>query len=365
MSFMTNWITLEVLGNTLQSWTVATLLASVVLLLLIIVKAMGIGKVRALAVKFHVKPADFVLQSLEKTKLAILVLVALFAGSQYLTLEPSLRSTLNSIVTIALLLQAGIWAISFINAWIADYRERQFSKNPAAVTTMGAIGFISKLLIWSFVLLLSLDNLGVNITALVAGMGIGGIAVALALQNILGDLFSSLTIVLDRPFVVGDFLILGEHMGSVEHIGLKTTRIRSLSGEQIIFSNSDLLGSRIRNYGRMYERRVCLTLGVTYDTSLPKLRKIPDIIRNAIESQSETRFDRAHFKAHNSYSLDFEYVYYVLKSDYNIFMDTQQAINFYIHEKFESEGIEFAFPTQTIYVEGNNTTETEKIRKSA
>ncbi len=201
------------------------------------------------------------------------------------------------------------------------------------------------------ILLLVLDNLGVNITALVAGLGVGGIAVALAMQTILGDLFASLSIVLDKPFVVGDFLIIGDLLGSVEYVGLKTTRLRSLSGEQLVFSNSDLLGSRIRNYGRMYERRVQFNIGVTYQTPRDRLVKIPQIIREAVEQQSDTRFDRSHFKEYGDFSLVFESVYYVMGPDYNKYMDIQQAINLHIHERFEQQGIEFAYPTQTLFVQ--------------
>jgi small-conductance mechanosensitive channel len=176
------------------------------------------------------------------------------------------------------------------------------------------------------------------------------VAVALSVQNILGDLFASLSIILDKPFVIGDFLIIDDYMGSVEYVGLKTTRVRSLSGEQLIFSNSDLLKSRIRNYGRMFERRVVFSIGVTYDTSREKLRRIPGIIREAIEAEDKTRFDRSHFMNYGDYSLQFETVYYVLSADYNSYMDIQQAIYFAIHEAFEQEGIEFAYPTQTLFV---------------
>jgi small-conductance mechanosensitive channel len=198
---------------------------------------------------------------------------------------------------------------------------------------------------------LALDNLGVNVTALVAGLGVGGVAVALAVQNILGDLFASLSIVLDKPFVLGDFIIVGELLGAVENIGIKTTRVRSLSGEQLIFSNNDLLNSRIRNFGRMAERRVVFQLGVVYGTPKAKLEQIPAIIRSAIEAQQQTRFDRSHFAGYGDFSLDFENVYYVLDRDYNVYMDIQQAINLEIYGRFAEDGIEFAYPTQTLYLQ--------------
>jgi small-conductance mechanosensitive channel len=198
---------------------------------------------------------------------------------------------------------------------------------------------------------LVLDNLGVNITGLVAGLGIGGIAVALALQNILGDLFASLSIVLDKPFVIGDFVVVDSLSGTIEHIGLKTTRIRSLRGEQLIFSNNDLLKSRIRNYKRMSERRIDFSFGVVYQTPLEKLKAIKKIVSDIIEKGEKTRFDRVHFKEYGDSSLNFEVVYFVTDPDYNIYMDVQEAINLEIFRCFAEEGIEFAYPTRTIFIQ--------------
>jgi small-conductance mechanosensitive channel len=208
------------------------------------------------------------------------------------------------------------------------------------------------LVVWAAVLLVLLDNLGVNITTLIAGLGVGGIAVALAAQNVLGDLFSSLSIVLDKPFVVGDFIVVGDFLGSVEHVGLKTTRLRSLSGEQVVFSNTDLLNSRIRNYGRMFERRIVSSIGVTYQTPVAKLRRIPEIIREIVEEQDRVRFDRAHFQTFADSALTFEIVYYVLTPDYNYYMDVQQNINLALFERLAAEGVEFAYPTRTVFVSG-------------
>jgi small-conductance mechanosensitive channel len=257
---------------------------------------------------------------------------------------------LRSIATIALFWQAGLWAATAAVAWLDHRRALMLEDDKAVAGSVGIIRFVVRVAIWAVVLLLTLDNLGVDITALIAGLGIGGIAVALALQNVLGDLLASLSIALDRPFVIGDFLIVGEHMGSVEYIGIKTTRLRSLSGEQIVMSNGDLLASRLRNYGRMQERRVVFTLGVTYETPREKLLELPSLLRSIIESQDGVRFDRAHFSSYGAYSLDFEIVYYVLSADYTRYMDVQQAINFRIHEEFEALGVGFAYPTQTLWL---------------
>ena len=231
------------------------------------------------------------------------------------------------------------------------FRKKKLESNAGAVTTLTSVGFVLRMMIWVMLILIGLDNLGVNITTLIAGLGIGGIAVALALQNILGDLFASFSIVLDKPFVIGDFIIIDDCMGTIEHVGLKTTRIRSLSGEQLIFSNGDLLKSRIRNYKRMFERRVVFSLGVVYQTPYDKISQIPEMIRQAVEKNSQVRFDRAHFKAFGDYALLFEVVYWIQDPDYTIYMDIQQAINLDMFKQFSEAGIEFAYPTQTLMMQ--------------
>lgn len=213
---------------------------------------------------------------------------------------------------------------------------------------VGFLQFIVLLLLWSLIVLLALGNLGVDVTALVAGLGVGGIAVALAVQNVLGDLFASLAIVLDKPFELGDFIIVDDNVGSVEHIGLKTTRVRAISGEQLIFSNADLLGARVRNFGRMYERRIVFSVGVTYSTPRTELERIPPLLQAAIEAETSVRFDRSHLSAYGTYSIDFESVYFVTSPDYGVYMDAQQRILLRVHARFEEHGIEFAFPTQTL-----------------
>ncbi|NJO12390.1 MAG: mechanosensitive ion channel family protein [Gammaproteobacteria bacterium] len=290
------------------------------------------------------------MQVVSRTTLVFLFVLALFVGAQWLTKGPTTERVLTSALTIALFWQAGVWAVEATAAWLDRKRRRSVATDRAAVGSLGIIGFILNVVIWALVLLLTLDNLGIDITALVAGLGIGGIAVALAVQNVLGDLFASLSITLDRPFVVGDFLAVGEFLGSVEYIGIKSTRLRSLSGEQIIMSNSDLLSSRVRNYGRMSERRVVFATSVTYETPIEQVERIPSLIREIVESGSNTRFDRSHFARHAAASLDFETVYFVLSADYNRYMDIQQAINIRLHREFAARGIEFAYPTQKLLI---------------
>jgi small-conductance mechanosensitive channel len=200
-------------------------------------------------------------------------------------------------------------------------------------------------------ILVALDNLGVNITALLAGLGVGGVAVALALQNILGDLFASLSIALDKPFVVGDSLNIDTFTGTVERIGIKTTRLRSESGEQIILSNADILKSRVRNYGRMPEQRILMTLRLSYATSSEHLQGIPKLLEGIVREQPNARFDRCHFKLLGESSLQFELSYFTEQPKLNPLLDLQQTVNFRIVDEFRRLGIEFAYPTQRVLLD--------------
>jgi small-conductance mechanosensitive channel len=350
LSSYLDFLELEMGHNSVLDWLVAIAIGAAVWLCLSGLRLFGLSRIRRLAERVRIHGAVLVLHTLEGTRSLVLLVVSAYAATLWLVLPDRIALVARAVTMLAVLVQIALWLIALTNAWLERFRQQNAAENAAAVTSMSALGFVVKLLIWVAILLVALENLGVDITALVAGLGIGGIAVALAVQNILGDLFASLTIVIDKPFVEGDFLVLGDHLGSVERVGLKTTRIRSLSGEQLVFSNADLLNSRIRNYGRLAERRVLFGLGVVYRTPREKLERIPKILRECVEAQERVRFDRAHFKQYGASSLDFEIVYYVLAPDYNLYMDIQQAINFAIFERFESEGIEFAFPTRTVFL---------------
>lgn len=341
-------LTDTILGNEIRRWLIALAVTVGVLIVLRLVEQVLIVRIQRLAKKTQTMADDIVVGSLRKTKLLYLLIVSLFAGSFSLKLDPEVRSIVLQTAIIATLIQGGIWISTGLQIWLEHYRKTE--EDGANRTTMNALSFIGRLGLWVIVFLLVIDNLGIDVTALVAGMGIGGIAVALAVQNILGDLFASLSIVLDKPFVNGDFIVVGDLAGSVEHVGIKTTRVRSLSGEQLVFSNSDLLQSRVRNFGRMEQRRVVFSLGVTYQTPADKLERIPSLIQAAVEAQDSVRFDRSHFASYGDFALSFETVYYVESSDYTQHMDVLQAINLRIYRTFEDEGIEFAYPTQTLFV---------------
>ncbi len=273
-------------------------------------------------------------------------------ASASLAVSASVATWLGSLAVIALIVQVGIWGNALLRAWAADYRRRNEEQlGGARVTTLNAILFVGRLALFSVVALLALDNVpGVNVTALVASLGIGGIAVALALQNVLADLFASLTITLDKPFVIGDFIIIDSYLGSVEHVGLKTTRIRSLGGEQLVFANNDLLTSRIRNYGRMQRRRVVFEFGVLYQTTADQLEAIPGQVQAILADLEQVSLDRVHFKSFGDSSLVFEVVYYVEDPDYTLYMDKQQAINLALVRRLADLGVEFAYPTRTIHL---------------
>lgn len=296
---------------------------------------------------------DVLAEMVTRTSLLFPLAISLFVVSSVVPLAPQLAHLARSLALVLCLIQSGVWG----SIALREVIERKFVGGPdgradatrAGVARMAAFG--GRVLIWSILTLVALANLGIDVSALVAGLGVGGVAVALATQNILGDLFASFSILLDKPFVPGDFVIVGDFMGTVEQIGVKTTRLRSLNGEQIVFANNDLLQSRLRNYKRMTERRVSFRLGVTYQTSVEQLRAIPGMLRDIVKTQEKTRFDRAHFASYGDFALTFEVVYYVLDADYNLYMDVQQAINLALYERFAAAGIEFAYPTQTLIVQ--------------
>lgn len=281
----------------------------------------------------------------------VFLVAAVYAGYYLLDFPQKVNAVVNKIALITVLFQLGLWGSAAVRHWMSRRTREKMEEDPSRASAMGILSLLLKTAVWALILLLILDNLGVDITAFVAGLGVGGIAIALAAQNILSDLFAFVSIVLDKPFEVGDFINVGDdYLGTVEKIGVKTSRLRSLSGEQIIFPNGDLLNSRVRNYKRMEERRILFTFGVVYSTPYEKLAAIPGMVREIIENTQGTRFDRAHFAKYGDFSLDFEVVYYVLSPAYNIYKDKQQEINLAIFKRFEEEGIEFAFPTRTIYL---------------
>ena len=268
--------------------------------------------------------------------------VAVALAAQIPALPPRPARFLLLLGPLALLLQAALWGNVTIGFWMdAPLKDAQ---DRAAAARASVMTFLLRLALGSVVLLAALSILGFNITTILASLGIGGIAAALAVQNILGDLFASLSIAMDKPFIVGDFIVVEDYLGAVEYVGLKTTRVRSLSGEQIIFSNADLLKSRIRNFKRMIDRRVAFTFSLAFETPPEQLERIPQALKRIIESRDRTRFDRAHFKEFTEAGFLFEVVYFVLGPEQNLYMDIQEAINFELYRFLRGEGVRFASP---------------------
>ncbi len=342
------------LGNTVAQCAIAAGIAVATFLIVYTVRGIILARARALERSERRPLLAFILRLISRVSITLVIVLAAVAGSQALAMNDALKGALKLIVVVGLAWQALAWGHVILDALIAEFVQRRpgpdGQPDPALLGGMGLVRFVALVALYAAVTLIALDNL-INVTPLLAGLGVTGIAVALAVQNILGDLFSSLSIVLDKPFVVGDYIVVSpDHQGTVEKIGLKTTRVRSLSGEQLVFANSDLLGSRIRNYKRMAERRVVFTVSTTYGTSPEQIEHAQAIITDAIKAQDQIRFDRAHFKALGPSSLEFEAVYFVLDPDYMVYMNAQQAINLEIMKRFAAEGIDFARPTQTVYV---------------
>lgn len=362
------------LGNSLITWGMALGVAILSFILLLVVRAILANRAAYIA-KLRPNPVTEGLVNLvKKTSTLVLLVIALALGIIQLELPAKAEHAIRIAVIIAVSLQAIFWGRVLIEIGlkrlIASKKLPDGKPDPSLLSAMIPLKFIATLILVALIALIALDNAGVDVTAMVAGLGIGGIAIALAVQNILGDLFSAVSIVIDKPFVVGDFIIVGDKMGTVETIGLKTTRLRALSGEQLVFANSDLLSSRIQNYKRMVERRVVIGFGVTYQTTPEQLRAIPAMVRKSVESQKLTRFDRCHLNKFADSSLNFELVYYVLDSDFNKHADIQQAVLLGIFEGFASADIDFAYPTQTSYeyhvnVEDPKTPQSLAFAKSA
>ncbi len=339
-------------GNSVQLYLTAAGTFIISLTIILIFKKIILSRLNKWAERTDTKLDDFLIRGIEKTILPLLYIGALYIGINVLKLSPRAVSVIHIIWIILITffaLRAFTSALKFmLNAYLARKGQASREKELRGIIT------ILSILIWTLGFIFLLSNLGYDISAVIAGLGIGGIAIALAAQTILGDLFAYFVIFFDRPFEIGDFIIVGDKLGAVEYIGIKTTRLRSLGGEQLVFSNKDLTNSRIHNYKKMERRRVLFKLGVIYQTPLEKVKEIPPLVRKAIEDQKDTTFDRAHFASYGDFSLNFEFVYYVHGADYNKYMDTQQAINFRIYEEFENRGIEFAYPTQTLFLNKEN-----------
>ncbi|MDD4907426.1 MAG: mechanosensitive ion channel family protein [Candidatus Omnitrophica bacterium] len=336
-------------GNRILDYSIALLILAFSLLFVKIVIRFFIRRLKKLAERTVATFDDFLINILEKIGLPALYISCFYVSVKTLKLPSGAGALINALEMIIITFFAARIVVMLAGWGINIYLAKK-QQDPTVTRSLDGLLWAIKFLIWALAAIILLDNLGYKVSTLIAGLGIGGIAVAIAAQALLKDFFSYFSIVFDRPFKIGDFIIIGDFMGSVEYIGIKTTRIRSLGGEQVVFSNTDLTDSRVRNYRLMEKRRVLFRIGATYQTSLSHLKEIPKIIEKIIKNTEGTAFDRAHFFSYGDFSLIFEVVYFVLSSDYNKYMDIQQEINFAIKEEFEKRGIDFAYPTQKLYI---------------
>jgi small-conductance mechanosensitive channel len=341
-------------GNPLSQWALAALAFAVTFTVLPFLRIFLLSRARKLRGLSEAGPIELVLLLIKRTRSLFLFVVALYFAMRFLELPPRLDRISTSVIVFAGWFQAALWGVAAANFFV-DQRKRQAAERTGGASENAVLDiglFVARVLIFAVAILLALDNLGVNITALVAGLGVGGIAIALAVQTILGDLLASLSIMLDKPFEVGDWLRIDDIEGTVEKIGVKSTRLRSFSGEQLVLSNADILSCRIRNMGRMPERRSLFTLGIAYETSPEKLITVPSLVEAAVTGVSGTRFEYCVFRQFGASALEFEVVYYVLDpaGARFKFLRAVDTINRKIHADFAANGIEFAYPTQTVYV---------------
>ncbi|HEX5720973.1 MAG TPA: mechanosensitive ion channel family protein, partial [Thermoanaerobaculia bacterium] len=337
-----DWLDEQLLGEPARDWMMALAIAAAALLVLALIKRIVVSRVSRLASRTETQVDDFFVEMVRRTRWLLVLFPVLSLASVSLDV-PRLQGHLKTAAILAFLLQLALWALVAINFWLENHRKRRTEADAASLTMIRAFGFMGKIVLWSVILLLVLENLGVDVTALIAGLGVGGVAVALALQNILGDLLASLSIVLDKPFVIGDQIQVDNFTGTVESIGIRSTHLRSVTGEQLVFSNGDLVKSRIRNHKRMGERRVAHAFDVVYQTPAEKVARIPEIVRRLVDAREQLRFDHAHLVGLSDSGLRFEAVWFVLSPDNNLHLDLQQSVLLGLLRSFEAEGIELAY----------------------
>ena len=348
---MLDW---KLYNNSLGRWAAAVAILAAGILLLYVVRRVVMSRLERVARRTTTEVDDFALDLLRRTRFFFVFFLALSAASYVVTLDSTTHRVIRGLTVVATAIQALIWGSGIVTFGVDRYTRRHAEGGEVSPTTVSALSYLGRGVVFLIVLIIALDSLGVKVTALVTGLGVGGIAIALAVQNILGDLFGALSIVLDKPFVVGDAIAVDGIDGTVEKIGLKTTRVRASSGEQVVFSNADLLRSRIRNFRRMQERRIVFSVGAALATPPDLVARVPALLAEIVRAQPQVRFDRAHLRRIGDTALEFETVYWVTTPDYLVFMNTQQAINLAILQRFGAEGIALALPTRAVVLMNEN-----------
>ena len=346
---MQNFLNQSFWGNTVQSYLIAVGIFITGLILVKVLQKIILRRFKKWADKTETTIDDLLIKSIEKSIIPLLFYAVFYSAISSLMLSDRAAK----IIGIASLFIVTFFIVRFISSSIMftlTYFIKKQERGEEKARQLRGMTVLINIFVWVIGIVFLMDNLGFDISAVIAGLGIGGIAIALAAQAILGDLFSYFVIFFDRPFEVGDYITVQDKAGTVEYTGIKTTRIRALTGEQLVFSNTDLTNSRIHNFKKMQERRVLFKLALVYNTPVSQLEEIPKIVKGIIEKHSDVRFDRGHFASYGDFSLNFEFVYFVIGADYVKFMDTHQSINLQIYKEFEKRGISFAYPTQTLYL---------------
>lgn len=332
------------LGNSLRAWITAGVIFVVALAVLVLLRRLLIRRLAVVAPRTATDVDDLALGALRRTRALFLIVMAVaIARTGLPDLSERYDSHVDVLARLALYFQMVSWGNGAVAFWMVRARANRVEHDKAALTSLNLLGVVARVTLWAVLALLALAALGVNVTALVTGLGVAGVAVALAVQSTLGDLLASLAIALDKPFVVGDYIVVDQYQGTVENVGLKTTRIRALSGEQIVIANAELLKARIRNYQRQTERRVSFTIALDPGTPPDAVAKVPPVLREIVAAIPQTRFDRSHFSAISDAAFVVETVYFVTTADYTLYMDIQQQINLTLLERLRTQGVQLAF----------------------
>jgi small-conductance mechanosensitive channel len=334
------------LGSTTQQWLQAAAAAVGGVALLWVLRRLTERRLAHLAEQTETVADDFAIELVRGIRPSLFVFVALVGIDAFIAFPSPADEAVRIVKILALVLQGFAWTNVIVAFWLGQWSRNNPQQSDR--TTIAALGFGVRLALWVLLVLLALQNYGVNITTLITGLGVGGIAIALAVQNVLGDLFAALSIVLDKPFLVGDYVVVDQLEGTVERVGLKTTRIRSVNGEQIIFSNTDLLKSRIRNLARREGRRYVLQTTVALSTDAAHLAGIPELFRQAVDGQPYVVFQRSHLIGTTPAGHEFETAFYVHHADWLIALDARQAILLRVYSAFQREGIALASGVATV-----------------
>jgi len=329
--------------NSIEQYIIAAAIFFMGIAVLHIFKYSFLHKARKIAARTPTKLDDSLVEAVD-VNWPFLFFLSLYLALKFIFLPQTIFKYVNDVMLIIVT----YYLVRAVCKFIEYFIERN-TKEDSDAAALEIISILAKAAVWIIAVIFIISNLGYNISTLLAGLGIGGIAIAFALQNVLADIFASIAIYIDKPFRIGDFIIVGTDMGTVQKVGIKSTRIKTLEGQELVVSNRELTETRVNNYGTMKRRRVATKIGVTYQTASKKLKAIPGMISEIVEKVELATFDRAHWKDYGDSALIFEFVYYVESPDYNTYMDVQQEINQKIFERFAKQKIEFAYPTQTIY----------------